>query len=42
MCLDRPSVEAMRESFRIGDLAKQSGVKVVTIRFYEQSVLLPS
>ena len=27
--------------FRIGDLAKQAGVKVVTIRYYEQAGLLP-
>jgi DNA-binding transcriptional MerR regulator len=32
----------MSASFRIGDLAKQTGVKVVTIRFYEQSRLLPA
>jgi DNA-binding transcriptional MerR regulator len=32
----------MSASFRIGDLAKQAGVKVVTIRFYEQSRLLPA
>ncbi len=31
----------MGMSFRIGDLAKQAGVKVVTIRFYEQAGLLP-
>jgi len=27
--------------FRIGDLAKQAGVKVVTIRYYEQAGLMP-
>lgn len=32
----------MATSFSIGDLAKQSGVKVVTIRYYEQIGLLPS
>jgi DNA-binding transcriptional MerR regulator len=32
----------MSASFRIGDLAKQTGVKAVTIRFYEQSRLLPA
>lgn len=31
----------MATSFSIGDLAKQSGVKVVTIRYYEQIGLLP-
>jgi Cu(I)-responsive transcriptional regulator len=31
----------MRTTFRIGDLAKQTGVKVVTIRYYEQAGLLP-
>ncbi len=31
----------MHSSFSIGALAKQSGVKVVTIRYYEQSGLLP-
>jgi Cu(I)-responsive transcriptional regulator len=31
----------MGMSFRIGDLAKQAGVKVVTIRYYEQAGLLP-
>jgi DNA-binding transcriptional MerR regulator len=31
----------MSKTFRIGDLAKQAGVKVVTIRFYEQAGLLP-
>jgi DNA-binding transcriptional MerR regulator len=28
-------------TYRIGDLAKQAGVKVVTIRYYEQAGLLP-
>jgi DNA-binding transcriptional MerR regulator len=32
----------MNVTFRISDLAKQSGVKVVTIRYYEQSSFLPS
>lgn len=32
----------MNATFRIGDLAKQTGVKVVTIRYYEQSGLLPA
>jgi DNA-binding transcriptional MerR regulator len=32
----------MDGSFRIGDLAKRTGVKVVTIRYYEQSGLLPA
>jgi DNA-binding transcriptional MerR regulator len=31
----------MGMSFRIGDLAKQARVKVVTIRYYEQAGLLP-
>jgi DNA-binding transcriptional MerR regulator len=31
----------MSKTFRIGDLAKQTGVKVVTIRYYEQADLLP-
>ena len=31
----------MSALFRIGDLAKQAGVKVVTIRYYEQVGLLP-
>jgi len=31
----------MSITFRIGDLAKQTGVKVVTIRYYEQAGLLP-
>lgn len=31
----------MNATFRIGDLAKHSGVKVVTIRYYEQAGLLP-
>jgi DNA-binding transcriptional MerR regulator len=31
----------MSALFRIGDLAKQTGVKVVTIRYYEQAGLLP-
>jgi DNA-binding transcriptional MerR regulator len=31
----------MSITFRIGDLAKQAGVKVVTIRYYEQAGLLP-
>jgi Cu(I)-responsive transcriptional regulator len=31
----------MNRTFRIGDLAKQTGVKVVTIRYYEQAGLLP-
>ena len=31
----------MSTTFRIGDLAKQAGVKVVTIRYYEQAGLLP-
>jgi DNA-binding transcriptional MerR regulator len=31
----------MTTTFRIGDLAKQAGVKVVTIRYYEQVGLLP-
>jgi DNA-binding transcriptional MerR regulator len=31
----------MSTTFRIGDLAKQTGVKVVTIRYYEQAGLLP-
>jgi DNA-binding transcriptional MerR regulator len=32
----------MSITFRIGDLAKQAGVKVVTIRYYEQAGLLPA
>jgi DNA-binding transcriptional MerR regulator len=32
----------MSMSLRIGDLAKQTGVKVVTIRYYEQAGLLPA
>jgi Cu(I)-responsive transcriptional regulator len=32
----------MSTTFRIGDLAKQAGVKVVTIRYYEQAGLLPA
>jgi Cu(I)-responsive transcriptional regulator len=32
----------MDATFRIGDLAKRTGVKVVTIRYYEQSGLLPA
>ena len=31
----------MSVTFRIGDLAKKAGVKVVTIRYYEQAGLLP-
>ena len=31
----------MSMSYRIGDVAKQAGVKVVTIRYYEQAGLLP-
>ncbi|ADW69584.1 MerR family transcriptional regulator [Granulicella tundricola] len=31
----------MSALFRIGDLAKQAGVKVVTIRYYEQAGLMP-
>jgi DNA-binding transcriptional MerR regulator len=31
----------MDVTFRIGDLAKRTGVKVVTIRYYEQAGLLP-
>jgi DNA-binding transcriptional MerR regulator len=31
----------MNATFRIGDLAKRTGVKVVTIRYYEQAGLLP-
>ena len=31
----------MDSTFRIGDLARQAGVKVVTIRYYEQAGLLP-
>jgi DNA-binding transcriptional MerR regulator len=31
----------MGATFRIGDLAKRTGVKVVTIRYYEQAGLLP-
>ena len=30
----------MSETFRIGDLARHTGVKVVTIRYYEQAGLL--
>jgi len=32
----------MSVTFRIGDLAKQADVKVVTIRYYEQAGLLPA
>jgi DNA-binding transcriptional MerR regulator len=32
----------MSVTFSIGDLAKQTGVKVVTIRYYEQAGLLPA
>jgi Cu(I)-responsive transcriptional regulator len=32
----------MSMNFRIGDLAKQTGVKVITIRYYEQAGLLPA
>jgi hypothetical protein len=32
----------MSMNFRIGDLAKQTGVTVVTIRYYEQAGLLPA
>lgn len=32
----------MRQKMTIGDLSKSSGVKVVTIRYYEQAGLLPS
>jgi predicted site-specific integrase-resolvase len=32
----------MSITFRIGDLAKHAGVKVVTIRYYEQSGMLPA
>jgi Cu(I)-responsive transcriptional regulator len=32
----------MNSTFRIGDLAKHTGVKVVTIRYYEQVGLLPT
>lgn len=32
----------MNTTFRIGDLAKQAGVKVVTIRYYEQARLVPA
>ena len=31
----------MSDTFRIGDLAQQAGIKVVTIRYYEQTGLLP-
>jgi Cu(I)-responsive transcriptional regulator len=31
----------MKEKMTIGDLAKATGVKVVTIRYYEQAGLLP-
>jgi DNA-binding transcriptional MerR regulator len=31
----------MSITYRIGDLANQTGVKVVTIRYYEQAGLLP-
>ena len=31
----------MSITYRIGNLAKQAGVKVVTIRYYEQAGLLP-
>lgn len=33
---------AMPRTFGIGELAKQSGVKVETVRYYEQSGLLPN
>ncbi len=32
----------MNATFRIGDLAKRTGVRVVTIRYYEQAGLLPA
>ncbi len=32
----------MKQRMTIGDLAKASGVKVVTIRYYEQAGLLPA
>jgi Cu(I)-responsive transcriptional regulator len=32
----------MQREFSIGDLAKQSGAKIVTIRYYEQIGLLPA
>ena len=32
----------MSVAFRIGDLARQTGVKVVTIRYYERAGLLPA
>ncbi len=32
----------MREHLTIGELAKQTGVKVVTIRYYEQTEVLPA
>jgi DNA-binding transcriptional MerR regulator len=31
----------MDATFRIGGLAKRTGVKVVTLRYYEQAGLLP-
>jgi DNA-binding transcriptional MerR regulator len=31
----------MNATFQIGDLAKRTGVKVVTIRYYEQAGLMP-
>lgn len=31
----------MNATFHIGDLAKRTGVKVVTIRYYEQAGLMP-
>jgi DNA-binding transcriptional MerR regulator len=31
----------MEATFQIGDLAKRTGVKVVTIRYYEQAGLMP-
>ena len=31
----------MNATFRIGDLARRTGVKVVTIRYYEQAGLMP-
>ncbi len=32
----------MSEHLSIGELAKQTGVKVVTIRYYEQTEVLPA
>ena len=32
----------MREHLSIGELSKQTGVKVVTIRYYEQTEVLPA